>query len=404
MPFSKLMILGVLCAFNLHAQVVDTTWIDENQKKQKEYLEELKQKGQLDIFQSEAVNQKTQRYQSQSQAIGTNSIKAATFDANQYAGLQAADTTDTKNRSATIAPDALKALFVSFSMSDRELKEAFIAASEHGAEIYINGLHPDDENISQTMLRFRDLGSDIETKPSARFHPKAFEEFEVQSVPFMISMSKGKALSVSGLLNFGWLDEQGANEKGRIDFGIQGPTKPVIERNLLDDIQLKLSRVDFDAKKKAAVDNFWKKQNFVSLPQARKSESWYIDPTVKVTNDIVNSQGEVLARKGDIINPLASVPALNTYVLFNARDLKQLQWADRQRVSGTLIGTVMFMSSELDKEKGWDHLSNLRKHFKQEIYLLPKEMVERFNITSLPVIVSTDLNRKMLKVEQFAME
>jgi conjugal transfer pilus assembly protein TraW len=404
MPFSKAMLIGVICAFSAQAQVVDTTWIDENQKKQKAYLEELKQKGQLDMFHPDAVAEKTQKYHKQSQQIGTNSIKAQTFESDQYAGLYDSDKSQIQDGKVILPPDEVKALFVSFSMSDRELKEAFIAASEHGAEVYINGLHPDDDNIGLTLRRFRELGADIENKPSARFHPKAFEEFNVQSVPFMISMSKGKVLSVSGLLNMSWLDEQGENEKGRIDFGIQGPTKPVIERSLLDDIQLKLSRVDFDAKKKAAVDNFWKKRDFVSLPQSRKSESWFIDPTVKVTSDIVNSQGDVLARKGDIINPLASVPALNTYVLFNARDIKQLQWADKQRNSGTLVGTVMFMSSELDKENGWDHLSTLRKHFKQEIYLLPKEMVERFNITSLPVIVSTDLNRKMLKVEQFAME
>lgn len=390
--------------------VVDTTWVSDNAQKQQAYLDNLRKAGQLEIYEQSAVEEKTKKYDAQARDIGKSSLKKATFSVSQYEGLlpdgeqsQAQDDL-VVSAEPSLQLTSLKAIFVSFSMSNKELKDAFIEAGEVGAEIYFNGMHPDDENIGQTMRRLHAMGSDIEKKPSARFHPKAFEEFDVKSVPFVISLSKGKVLTVSGLLNFSWLDSKGENESGRLDYGRQGPTRPVIERSILEDIQLRLSRYDFESKKKETLDNFWSKQKFRTLPAATKNESWMIDPTVKVTKDIVNPKGEYLAKAGQIINPLATIPALNTYVLFNARDLRQLQWADEQQKSGKLAGTVMFMTSEVEKENGWDHLASLRRHFKQEIYLIPKEMIERFKVTGLPAVVSTDLDKKMLKVEQFHLE
>lgn len=408
MQFSKWTFSGIALCFVLgsSAQVVDTTWLDENQKQQKQILEQMQKSGELKIFEQQAVEDKTNKYSDISQEISRKSIKKETFSMDQYEGLEGVKGDELASISGdqTAQSDSLKAIFVSFSMTNKELYDAFSEAGQTGAEIYFNGMHPDDENIGQTMRRLQNMAGDIKERPSARFHPKAFEEFEVRSVPYMISLSKGKVLSVAGILNFSWLDEKGAEKQGRQHFGTQGAVRPVIERNLLEEIELRLSRIDFEEKKKQAVAKFWSKQKFIQLPRAQKEDAWMIDPTVKVTKDIVNPKGEVLARKGDIVNPLDTVPALNTYILFNARDIKQLEWAYAQKTSGKLVGTVMFLSSELDAEKGWDHLSALREQFKQEIYMVPKEMVERFNITGLPAIVSTDLERKMLKVQQFLVE
>ncbi len=408
MQFSKWTLGGIaLCvALGAAAQVVDTTWLDENQKQQKIILEQMQKSGELKVFEQQAVEDKTKKYSDVSQEISRKSINKETFSMDQYEGLEGVAGNELASISAdkSAQSDSLKAIFVSFSMTNKELHDAFLEAGQTGAEIYFNGMHPDDENIGQTMRRLQKMAGDIKERPSARFHPKAFDEFEVRSVPYMISLSKGKSLSVAGILNFAWLDEKGAEAQGRKHFGTQGAVRPVIERNLLEEIELRLSRIDFEEKKKQAVAKFWSKQKFIQLPRAQKDEAWMIDPTVKVTQDIVNPKGEVLARKGDIVNPLDTVPALNTYILFNARDIKQLEWAYAQKASGKLVGTVMFLSSELDAEKGWDHLSALREQFRQEIYMLPKEMVERFNITGLPAIVSTDLERKMLKIQQFSVE
>jgi len=67
-------------------------------------------------------------------------------------------------------------------------------------------------------------------------------------------------------------------------------------------------------------------------------------------------------------------------------------------------GQVMLMFSRLNKEKGWDHLSALREHFSRELYQLPKELINKFDLKALPVKVTADLNRKVFKVEQFEVQ
>jgi len=64
-------------------------------------------------------------------------------------------------------------------------------------------------------------------------------------------------------------------------------------------------------------------------------------------------------------------------------------------------GQTMLIFSQLDKTKGWKHLDALRTYFSRELYELPKEMIQKFNLSHLPVKVTTDMQRKLLRVQQF---
>ena len=66
--------------------------------------------------------------------------------------------------------------------------------------------------------------------------------------------------------------------------------------------------IDWKAKQDAAVARFWNNQTMHSLPPASKDERWMIDPTVKVVKDVVDPKGNVLAKAGTIVNPLAQPP------------------------------------------------------------------------------------------------
>lgn len=295
-------------------------------------------------------------------------------------------------------------IFVSFSMTDYELREAFKAADEHGAELYFNGMHPADDSIGKTMVRLRKLMEKHETKSTARFHPKAFEEFEVTAVPAIIHARKGAIGVAHGTMNFDYLKKMMKDTSGLNDFGIIGSTRAILEKNLLEEIQERLAKLDGEKLQRQAVDNFWKKKQFVVIPPAQKTETFYINPTVKVTKDIVNPQGEVLARNGQVINPLETMTMSNAYILFDATDPLQIEWVNKHIAKSVYQGIVMLMTSQLHKDNGWDHLSLLRKNFQREIYLIPKEMVERFSISGLPAIVTTDNQKKLVKVEQISIK
>jgi hypothetical protein len=93
------------------------------------------------------------------------------------------------------------------------------------------------------------------------------------------------------------------------------------------------------------------------------------------------------------------MPIPLTLYVFDPTDTSQLEWvANNHRVGA---GQKMLIFSQLDIAKGWKHLEALRTYFGTELYELPKEIVGRFNITHLPVRITTDMQRKLMRVEQF---
>ena len=189
-------------------------------------------------------------------------------------------------------------------------------------------------------------------------------------------------------------------EDGLTNLGVQGPVRPVEEKSLLLEIQERLSNIDWEAKKKAAIDNFWRKKEFHHLPKAQEDDEWFIDPTIKVTKDIVNPRGDQLAYKGQVLNPLNHATTNLVIYAFDAKDMDQLNWV-LKKLKEPQPGQVMLMTSRLDKERGWKHLDAIRGTFKQDVYLLPEEIVSKFQLSALPARISTDLEKGLLQVKQF---
>lgn len=374
--------------------------ISKGSEAQKAYIEKLKKDGTLDNFKNVEETQQYKIQQERAKQISETTLDKLAVSLETYAGVDKKDAQAFTQPQQETKKETMTGIFVSFSMSDYELQEAFKAAEEHGAELYFNGMHPEDDSIGKTMVRLRKLMADHETTATARFHPKAFEEFEITAVPAIIHAQKGSVGIMHGTMNFDYLKKMMSETNGLNDFGVIGSTRKIMERNLLEEIQERLTKIDGEKLKQRAVDNFWKKKEFVVIPPAEKTETFYINPTVKVTADIVNPQGEVLAKKGQTVNPLQTMSMHNAYILFDATDKEQLVWAQNHISSHQYQGIVMLMTSQLHKDSGWDHLSSLRQNFQREIYLIPKEMVERFSISGLPAIVTTDNQKKLVKVEQ----
>nr|MBG9386379.1 conjugal transfer protein TraW [Klebsiella pneumoniae] len=100
-----------------------------------------------------------------------------------------------------------------------------------------------------------------------------------------------------------WLAREVDNgEKG--DLGVKGPVEKISEPDLIDVAKKRLANIDWEEKKKQAIERFWTKQNFNELPRAPKSRTREIDPSVMITSDISTPDGTVFAHAGDVINPL----------------------------------------------------------------------------------------------------
>ena len=329
MQFSRLLLVLIFLSSTLQAQT-NVNDIAKGTEKQQEYIQELKKSGILEQFTKENVETQIQPYKQEATKVANESISDLAVSLNTYAGVPIDQAQSFSGQSAqSNPPETLTAIFVSFSMSHSEMKEAFKEAQQQQAELYFYGMHPDDKSISDTMKRVRGILTGTKTTANARFHPKAFDEFNVTSVPAILYAQKGSVGVAHGTMNISYLKSQMENTQGFNDFGLLGPTKNVIEKNLLQEIEERFSKLDGESLKKKAVSNFWKKKEFIDLPRAIKDEEFFINPTVKVTKDIINPNGDYLAKAGQVINPLDTVASQNTYVLFDATDNEQLEWAHK---------------------------------------------------------------------------
>lgn len=398
-------ILTIILSFSSFAQTqADFDWLGQSMKKKESVSQEMAKKGILETYAPGVVEQQIQQYKESAALIAnqSNSIIAKTLnekmgvsknDANVFAG-------GTANSSDSSVPP-ISAIFVSFSMPHRELVQAFEEADSVAAEIYFRGMHPDDKSVTDTMNRIKQIMASSKARPSARFNPKAFIEFNVSSVPVIVHARSGNVAYVSGILNFDWLQEQMDYTNGLTNLGVRGPIKKVLERDIIQELQARMRGIDMEGKKKKAVTEFWQKQQFSPIPDATEDKVHFIDPTVRVQKDIVNPAGKVLARAGQEVNPLDTAISKNTYILFNAKNATQIDWAKNQLNLIGYNGIAMLMIPELDRDKGWENLADLRKQFNRDIYIIPKQMVDRFFISGLPALVTTDQSTNMIKVQQF---
>lgn len=355
------------------------------------------------LFSPDVVAAQTHRYKKAAEAVAGQSQRALPHALKQL-GLSDRQAHAFANPMGGQELGDVKAIFISLSMPRQDIIEAMKAAVASGSQLFVNGILPEHESVMDMAMALRQIGQNLDVKPDVRFKPKLFEAHAIEAVPTAIITQDGRTTLVAGMLNMGWL--QGKHNELEEDkhLGNRGPVWVVEEPSIIETLRQRMAGYDWSGKKEKALDGYWRKAAFKSLPDAKRDGYWYIDPTVKVTADItMGPHNDVLAKEGEVVNPIQSVGVGTTLYVFNPRNTEQLEWVTRSVQEDGTQEQVMLLFSELERDKGWDHLSALRKHFERELYLLPKALVDKFGLEALPVKITTDTQQNLFKVEQFSL-
>lgn len=369
----------------------------------KRKTQELVDSGEAEQYSEEYLAKKMRQHENATKLIAQESQVGVVSALKNQIGLEDG-LADAFGQGMTTEPDIIKAIFISFSMSERDIREAMKVAANTGAQLFLNGMHPNHTGIQDTIRLLQRIGAKLDIKPDVRFKPRYFEQYDVKAVPTLIYKTPDKTLIADGLLNIQWLETKSNTSKVTGDIGNFGPVTEVLEESIIETFRKRMAGYDWSGKKEAAIDGFWKKQQFETLPRAAKSESWFIDPTVKVTKDITTPDGQQLAKAGQIINPLAQEHTPLTMYVFDPTDIKQLEWVDTAIKRDDTSTQVMVMFSQLNKKDGWKHLEALRAHLNRELYQLPNELVKKFDLSGLPAKISTISSKRVFKIEQVMIE
>lgn len=269
-------------------------------------------------------------------------------------------------------------VFISTGMPKASLADLFLEA--------------DNQTDVQFVLRGWDdlarVGSRImEAKGKARVnvivHPELFRGYGIEQVPVFLVKKDGKWFRVTGNVGLAKAREMAGTLKTPKE--PVGEVYVVSEPDLLDEIEKRAARYDWDGAVKKARDRFTERWvSLVSLPPAVGSgETRLVNPTVVATQDVTLPDGSVVVAAGAEVNPLDYVGLDRPIVVFDPRRRCEMAFARAFSSDAYFLATALSMAT--------------LEQFGREVFIAPPEAVERFGLWATPAVIT--LENRMFRVE-----
>jgi len=181
------------------------------------------------------------------------------------------------------------------------------------------------------------------------------------------------------------------------DLGVVGQTYEIAEPDMLEGFYNKLRQAEADGKM-AEVEELMKERFIahanrpkgVALPRTQKHRVHYFDPTIVLSQDIVDHEGNVLWPVGTTVNPLDYVSMTQQWLFFDADDPEQAAWAhDYLKRYPNQVRPILTQGAVLELTEAWQ----IRLYFDQH-----GKYAEKFGIRTVPSLISQE--GKKLRIDE----
>jgi len=181
------------------------------------------------------------------------------------------------------------------------------------------------------------------------------------------------------------------------DLGVVGQTYEIAEPDMLEGFYSKLREAEANGKM-AEVEEQMKarfiahanRPKGVALPRTQTHRVHYFDPTIVLSQDIVDHEGNVLWPSGTTVNPLDYVSMTQQWLFFDADDPEQAAWAhDYLKRYPNQVRPILTQGAVLELTEAWQ----IRLYFDQH-----GKYVEKFGIRTVPSLISQE--GKKLRIDE----
>ena len=305
-------------------------------------------------------------------------------------------------------------IFVSYSLGDEALKAMMKRNAGKAHTVFVMRGIPEGMGLGEGISRMQALASQVEPMPNIIIDPMLFTLFGIKAVPSVVRATTPEQsvlnkdakptliAKVEGLHNDAWLlDRVSMGHTG--DLGQQGPIKAIDEPDMIEMMKKRILAIDWEEKKSQAVKRFWQGQTFDVLPQATEYRVRTLDPSVFVTHDIKDMNGNVIQAAGTTINPLKLRPFNTALIIFNplrAEEVALVQ--DKLKTLRGLEKRIQLLVTQMDRKRGWDAYTEITERFDEPIFLLTPEVKARFEIEVTPSLVTADNKSYVFVIEELA--
>lgn len=293
-------------------------------------------------------------------------------------------------------------IFVSRSMPLSDIKAAFDrAATEPDTVVVFRGLLPGTDLMAfrRWLAEIAGPFASLAPPPKIQIDPPAFESAGVTHVPTVVILASDKVVAtVSGMVDPNWVRDQVEQGK-RGTLPQVGPIHEIAEPDLIQVMQQRLARVDWDKWRRSQVDGLRRALAKPSLPDAILTRTRWHDPSFEVVEDVV-ANNHILARKGDRVNPLDRVAFLQEIYVIDATDPRQFAavkgWISKARTRVTVITT----RTGGDDSLAW--LAERATELGRPIFVWRPDLAQAFGIECAPTRVRSEGNR--FRLDEFRPE
>lgn len=169
------------------------------------------------------------------------------------------------------------------------------------------------------------------------------------------------------------------------DYGQQGTVFPIVEPDLLEQIRVKLQRLEASGEtarfntdlKRRTIARVNRPEPVAGLGTASSPRQWTFDPTITVEADISDDKGRLIISAGTRVNPLDTVALRQKLIFIDGDDAGQLAWAIKAHKAAD-AKLILVRGAPLDLMR----TRQRRFYFDQG-----GTLVKRFGIRAVPAIV-----------------
>jgi conjugal transfer pilus assembly protein TraW len=206
--------------------------------------------------------------------------------------------------------------------------------------------------------------------------PRLFRQFAVDAAPAVLDR-------VTGHVVFGSADPaifETADDRERV-----APVIAILEPDLAAVMAGRAAAIDWAAKARAAVARFWDHAPMVALTPAPEDAERVVDARITLAKDFVLPDGQRVAKAGHVVDPTEHLPFTLTLIVFDGRSEAELPLVAEEAAAAA---RPVLMATEIDRLDGWEALQALERELGQPVYLMPREIAERFRLRHTVSVVT----------------
>lgn len=178
-----------------------------------------------------------------------------------------------------------------------------------------------------------------------------------------------------------------AESEEAVDFGVMGEVFPILEQDLIEVIMQKLQKLQADGKLEVYQKQIQDRvKNGIEWPNPVKDvihtktpRSYTFDPSIVVSKDLKDHNGNVFYKKGTKVNPLTIRPMTKPLLLIDGDETDHLTWAFKMLKTHPLAKIIFVKGAPL----------KIMKEIGLTIYFDQQGVIcQKFGIKQVPTLIS----------------